>query len=136
MYDYTSATGATAGHRYDTAGVYKAVLRVTDDDGKASYDTATITVLQDVPVVTASTPDTVVSIKDTVHLHAAATVHSGTIVKWEWDCGNTGKFVTTSRSDTAIIAPSAQNLAYACVVRVTDRKGNTNTANVTVRVLC
>jgi uncharacterized protein (TIGR02145 family) len=134
-FEYTSATQIQAGYRYDTAGTYKAILRVTDDDNQITYDTARITVLQDGPVPTASTADSVVSIKDTIHLHASATVRSGTIVKWEWDCGNTGKFVTTSKSDTAVIAPSTATAAYACVVRATDSKGNTVVATVTVRVL-
>jgi PKD domain len=134
-FEFTSATQVQAGFRYNTAGIYKAVLRVTDDDNKKSYDTATITVLQDAPVITASTADTVVSIKDTIHLHASATVRSGTIVKWEWDCGNTGKFVTTSKGDTAVIAPATAIQPYTCVVRVTDSKGNMSTATVTVKVL-
>ena len=134
-FDYTSATQIQAGYRYNTAGVYNAILRVTDDDNKKSFDTAKITVLQDAPVVTASTPDTLISIKDTIHLHATATVHSGTIAMWEWDFGNTGKFVVTSKGDTTIIAPATATQAYVCVVRATDSKGNTSTATVTVKVL-
>jgi uncharacterized protein (TIGR02145 family) len=134
-FEYTSATQIQAGYRYNTAGVYNAILRVTDDDNKKSYDTVRITVLQDAPVVTASTPDTLVSIKDTIHLHASATVHSGTIVKWEWDFGNTGKFVATSKGDTAVIAPGTATQAYVCVVRASDSKGNMSTGTVTTKVL-
>ncbi len=130
-FEYTSATQVMAGYRYNTAGIYKAVLRVTDDDNKVTKDTATIAVLQDVPVPNAG-KDTTVSIKDTIKLHGSATQQFGTIVEWAWDFGNTGTFKVTSKGDTNIVAPAVENLNYLCVLRAKDDDGNV--ANDTVKI--
>jgi hypothetical protein len=130
-FEFTNTTQATAGFGYNTAGIYKAVLRVTDDDGKATRDTVTVMVLLDAPVVNAG-KDTTVSINDTVRLHGSATQQFGTIVKWEWDVGNTGMFTPLNPPDTTFIAPSIENLNYQCVLRVTDDDGNV--AKDTVKV--
>ena len=133
-FEYTSASQIQTGYRYNTAGTYKAVLRVTDDDNKVTKDTATITVLQDVPIANAG-KDTTVSMKDTVRLHGSATQQFGTITEWAWDFGNTGTFKVTSKGDTNIIAPAAQNLNYLCVLRVTDDDGNIAKNTVKIIVL-
>ena len=133
-FEYASATQATTGYRYNTAGTYRAVFRVTDDDNKVTKDAATITVLQDAPVPNAG-PDTTVSIKDTIRLHCSATQRFGTIVEWAWDIGNTGTFTLTTKSDTVILAPSTENLNYLSVLRVTDDDGNVTKDTVKVTVL-
>jgi len=134
IFEYTSATQVTAGYRYNAAGVYNAILRVTDDDNKKNYDTARIAVLQDVPVPNAG-KDTTVSINDTVRLHGAAIQQFGAIVEWAWDIGNAGTFKVTSNSDTSIIAPAAENPNYLCVLKMTDDDGNVakDTVKIVVR---
>ena len=111
---------------------YLCVLRVTDDDGNVAKDTVKIIVLQDPPVPNAG-QDTTVSINDTVRLHGRATDRFGYITSWAWDIGNTGTFVTKSRGDTIIVAPSSENLNYLCVLRVTDDDGNV--AKDTVKII-
>jgi alpha-tubulin suppressor-like RCC1 family protein len=133
-FEYVSVTNTTIGYRYNIAGSYNAIVRVTDDDDKVAKDTAKITVLQDAPIPNAG-KDTTVSINDTVRLHGSATQRFGTIVTWEWDIGNTGTFVTLSNPDTVIIAPSLENLYYMCVLRVTDDDGNVVMDTVRVSAL-
>ena len=134
VYDWTSATLQNCGYRYQTAGLYKAVLRLTDECQKLTYDTVRVTVLQDVPVLNAGA-DTTVSIKDTIKLHGSATHQFGTITEWAWDIGNTGTFKVTSKGDTNIIAPPAENLNYLCVLKVTDSHGNVAKDTVKITVL-
>jgi outer membrane protein assembly factor BamB/PKD repeat protein len=134
IYEYANVAQVNAGYRYNIAGIYKAVLRVTDDDNKKSYDTVKITVLQDIPIPNAG-KDTTASIKDTIRLHGSATQQFGTITEWAWDIGNTGTFKVTSKGDTIIIAPSAENLNYLCVLRVTDDDGNVAKDTVKVTVM-
>jgi hypothetical protein len=123
IFEFTSTTKIQSGFRYTADGVHSAVFKVTDDHGKTSSSTATITVLKDVPVPNAGN-DTVVSIKDTIRLHGSVSQLFGTIVEWAWDFGNTGTFTVMSNGDTSIIAPSTQDLSYLCVLRVTDDDGN------------
>jgi uncharacterized protein (TIGR02145 family) len=77
-----------------------------------------------------------VGINDTIELSGTASdKFGGRIVKWEWDAGNTGKFVeTTPDSNFAVQAPAEANEEYECVLRVTDDDGNTATDVVTVDV--
>jgi PKD repeat protein len=131
-FDYTSATQSNTGYRYTTIGTYNAVFRATDDDNKQSKDTVRIIVLQDIPVPDAGN-DTTVSIYDTIRLHGSASDGFGHISKWEWDFGNTGTFITTSTSDTNILASASENSNYQCVLRVTD--DDSNTAKDTVRII-
>jgi alpha-tubulin suppressor-like RCC1 family protein len=113
---------------------YLCILRVTDDVGNVGKDTVKVTILQDVPVPNAG-KDTTVSIKDTILLHGSATQQFGTITEWAWDLGNTGTFKITSKGDTSIIAPAAENLNYPCILRVTDDDGNIAKDTMKVTVL-
>jgi uncharacterized protein (TIGR02145 family) len=85
------------------------------------------------PVVYAGN-DTVVSVKDSIKLHAAAVdSFGGSIAKWEWSI-NGYNFVKTSKGDTVIIAPSNATTGYKCIVKATDNDGNItiDSMNVTV----
>ena len=78
--------------------------------------------------------DTIVSIHDTIRLHAVAVnLYGLSIIKWEWSI-NGGSFVQTSTGDTNIIAPPDSNPQYSCAVRATrsDNKIMTSSMKVTV----
>ncbi len=116
--------------------MYQCLLRVTDDDNNSAMDTVNIIVLLDLPVPTASTSTSIISVKDTFHLIGTASDQYGTIVKWEWDVGNTGTFVeTTPDSSYTTVALSIANNAYQCVLKVTDNDGNIAIDTVTINVL-
>ena len=115
---------------------YKCVLRVTDSDSNMSYsDTCIVRVHTYAPVVTATSTEAKVSIKDVIHLHAVATDTIGNIVKWEWDVGNTGTFKQISTADTAILAPDSPLGSYMCVVRATDDDSNSVMSSVSINVV-
>lgn len=105
--------------------MYQCVLRVTDDDSNVVADTVTINVLLDAPVPSASTTTPTVSINDTIKYQGSAVDGFGTIIKWEWDAGNTGTFIeTTPDSSFVTIAPPTPDTQYYSVLRVTDDDGN------------
>jgi hypothetical protein len=115
------------------AGMRQLIVKAVDAGNTTWRDTFKLWVIQDAPKANAGN-DMTVSINDTVRLHGSATQQFGTIVKWEWDIGNTGTFKVTSSGDTTFKAPSVENLNYFCVLRVTDDDGNivTDTMNVAV----
>ncbi|MBN2188240.1 MAG: hypothetical protein JW699_02205 [Chitinispirillaceae bacterium] len=113
-------------------GPVRFIVKATDNAGTVWCDTFGLQVIQDAPVPNAG-QDTTVSINDTVRLHSFATQWFGTIVEWAWDIGNTGTFITTSGSDTAIVISASEEMNYLCVVRVRDDDGNE--AKDTVKII-
>lgn len=87
-----------------------------------------------IPQVNAG-PDIIVSVNDTIYLHASVVdSFSDTVSRWEWNINGNG-FVTTSGSDTVIVAPPDTQAPYNCFVRVTDSDGNSAIDSVTVSVV-
>ncbi len=127
------------------------VVRVTDNDGNTSSDQITVTVVKDEPIASTfvegqcrpsflvNNSDSMIVVGDTVILHGTATDGYGHIVKWEWDIGNTGTFVTDeSATDTSkyeYVIPMNSDSVIECVLRVTDDDGNTALDTVTLKVL-
>jgi hypothetical protein len=69
--------------------------------------------------------DTLVDVGSLVNLHGtAADSFGGTIAKYEWDLGATGKFVQTSGPDTSFHVGTTPNSAWWCRFRATDNGGN------------
>lgn len=89
-----------------------------------------------IPVPFASA-DSEVTVNELIHLKGTASdLFGGTIVKWEWDAGNTGTFIETTPDSTfTVSAPSAINSKYPCVLRVTDNDSNVAADTVYVNVL-
>jgi hypothetical protein len=130
-------TGVLKVSRQDTVVVapasananYLCILRVKDDDGNYGYDTVKASVVQDVPVAEAG-QDTVIVMGERIDLHGSASQKFGSIVKWEWDVGNTGNFIQTSTGEHSAPAPARPDSNYKCILRVTDDDGNTATDTV------
>ena len=115
---------------------YACILKIIDDYNFISLDTMYAKVIQDPPIATAYTLDSIVVINSPVRLKGTATDVHGSIVKWEWDEGNNGDFIeTTPDSNFTTIAPFFANNAYPYVLRVTDDDGNIALDTVTVCVL-
>jgi outer membrane protein assembly factor BamB len=102
---------------------YLCILRVTDDDGNVAKDTMKVIVMQDVPIASAGSDQTILT-TDTICLHGSATQQFGIIAKWEWDVGGTGAFISTSKSDTSFVKPAIEDSNFICILRVTDDDGN------------
>lgn len=128
------------------AGTFYCAIQVTDDDGNTANDTAEYKVLQATPWVSVMSVPTA-TIKDTVYLDADAhdstqyggTFLNGSIVKYEWGCGNSGTnidfaHVSTSTPEYQAILPATDYSDYLCIIRVTDDDGNTalDTAHIAI----
>lgn len=105
-------------------------IKVTDIDGNEASDTLVITVVQDVPIPTASIIGDYVWGGEQIELKGSAVDLFGSIVKWEWDLGS--GFVQTSTSDTLIVSVTGD---FEYVLRVTDDDGNTAVDTVDIGIL-
>jgi hypothetical protein len=94
-------------------------LKVTDDDGNNSIAIKNVRIIQDIPLVTAS-PDTAVNRRASINLRCENTRDTlCKILKYEWDFGNSGKFISVSDGDTIIKSPDTLALnGYLCILRV------------------
>jgi hypothetical protein len=110
------------------------IFEVTDKFGNIAIKRAVISVITDPPTVEAGV-DTIVSVNDTIRLHASGSDMFGRIVNWEWDIGARGHFIRTSTGDTAIIAPSSEDSLFTCVLRATDDDSNKVMDTVHIQVL-
>ena len=105
-------------------------IRVTDDDGNTSSDTATFNVLLDPPTVSVLGNYTV-TIKDTLGLDAMASDLYGRIALYEWGCGSADAqnigftYSSTTSPQFSAIMPATAQSGYKCIIRVTDDDGNT-----------
>ena len=105
-------------------------IRVTDDDGNTSSDTATFNVLLDPPTVRVL-GDYTVTIKDTLGLDAMASDLYGRIALYEWGCGSADAqnigftYSSTTSPQYSAIMPATAQSGYKCIIRVTDDDGNT-----------
>ncbi len=88
-----------------------------------------------VPVAGAGS-DFSVYTNNTITLKGTATdAFGGTIVKWEWDAGNTGTFIDVSPDSCyTTAAPSSAIKDFPCILRVTDNDANValDTVNILV----
>lgn len=120
---------------WNSIGNHSVFLLAEDDDSIIWTDTTIVYSVKDVPTPTASTTTPTVSINNSIRLQGTATDVYGTIVKWEWDAGNSGTFVeTTPDSNYTPIAPSTSNSAYPCVLKVTDDDGCIGVDTISISV--
>jgi hypothetical protein len=110
------------------------VLRATDNDSNVVCDTIRVQVIKDVPIANAGM-DTLVSINDTIRLHGSGTDRFSKIVKYEWDIGAKGTFSQVSSADTAIIAGTAEDSSFMCIIRVINSKGNSLPDTVRIKII-
>ncbi|MBF0431670.1 MAG: PKD domain-containing protein [Fibrobacteria bacterium] len=91
VYDFVTVDTVISGYRYNSVGIYNAVLKVKDDDEKPAFDTVIVKVSLAPPILVPKS-DTIVSQSDTVRFFAMATDSntSGTLVKYFWDSGADG----------------------------------------------
>lgn len=129
--DGHSGEGKTTSHRYTTAGKYKVVLTVTDNNGNEGSKSEDVEVTEN----DAPTADFVYSPKeptagDTVFFNASASSDDdGTITSYQWDFGDGDS--GTGRT-TEHIFQSAQK--YTVTLVVTDDAGGQGTKSYEVTV--
>ena len=121
--DSTKKTATdTLSFSWATEGEINVYAISADNGGSTWIDSFQVHVVKDFPVVIARN-DTLILTNSSVKLSAKAHTRMSPISKWEWDIGNTGKFIRVSSSDTTINAPSSEDSNYICIVRATNDDG-------------
>jgi hypothetical protein len=115
-------------------GLHTVEVKASDDGGGAATVSFEIEVILDAPVAEAG-KDTAVSLGDRVELRPRASDKLGTIARWEWDIGATGRFREAPLGVLDFTAPDSAAEAYPCILRVTDEEGNPGSDTLIVHVL-
>ena len=104
------------------------IVRITYPEGKwMQQSTIRIPVLLDAPEPRVSAPDMAYA-GDWVPVSAAGSRDRfGRIVKWEWDFGNQGEFMSFPGPEARFRAPSRPQAEFPSVLRITDDDGNVRT---------
>jgi hypothetical protein len=126
-------------YAWNTIGTKGLECAVTDMAGTIWKDTAYIAIVKDAPVVTMAYSPATIAVNDTIHIHMTAPRKYGNVVKVEWNFGNAGTFSPGTKVDSVIdtiaIAPSAPDMEYPYLVRVTDDDGNVIVDTLLVNVV-
>lgn len=131
--DGTFVEGVAVQHTYQVAGTFSVVLTVTDDAGRKSTLSQTLTVEEpDAPIAAFTYSPTSPSVGNTVVFNAAtSTVATGRqIVNYEWDFGD-GTPPGSGVAPTHVFASAA---TFTVVLTVTDNTGRKGVKTVTVTV--
>jgi len=136
-HDYTVGDGV-ASYEYEDPGVYSAVLRVTDDDGKYAFDRIVITANVP-PVAVADASPTSGTAPFTVNFDASGSGDVGGIIaKYEWDFDGDGEFDWQSNVSGNLQYTYTNHGDYTTKLRVTDNddamNANTDTNTVSIHV--
>ncbi|MBN1603655.1 MAG: PKD domain-containing protein, partial [Chitinispirillaceae bacterium] len=113
-------------HAFADTGTFTVLCSVTDDDHNRTTSTFKVNVLSGLPKVYAAS-DTLVSIKDSIRLHAVGWDSLGAIASWTLTFtpeGTGGSTVIWSGNDTTIIAPPVADSAFSIIYRATDTDSN------------
>ena len=126
------STAASPTHAY-AAGTWTATLTVTDDDGATdTATTAQITVaVNQAPVAVANaTPDAGKAPLGVIFSSTGSVDNDGSIVSYDWDFGDGSPHGTTANPSHSYTVVGA----HTAILSVTDDKGATGTASVSINV--
>src|SRR5690606_16946107 len=123
------------------AGVYRFRLKVTDNDGNSASDTVRITVnggsstpANQNPIVSAGSNQTITLPTNSVTLRGTASDPDGSIVSYRWSKVSGPSGGSTSATSATTTVTGLTEGSYVYNLKVTDNKGATASANVTVTV--
>jgi len=135
--DGTPATGQSSAnfevsHAYATAGVFTAILTVTDPQGKSDTDQVVVNVDDTAPVAAASATPTTARVQQRVRFDATAsadaeTPDDGLTFLWDFKDGKTGTGLAPNHTYSAAGT-------YPVLLTVTDPQGVSATATLTITV--
>ncbi len=132
--DGGTATGSAVSHTYTGAGAYTAVLTVTDNRGASNSAQAVIAVFappnQTPKAVLTATPTTGQAPRVVAFSSSGSVDPDGSIRSYAWDFGDGGTTAGSAASHTYTRAGT-----YTAVLKVTDNRGATNTAQAVITVL-
>ena len=106
------------------------LFNALDDAGSLWTDTLRFKVVSDSPVVANRNMEEFIG--DTVLLRGVVAQQFGFISKWEWDIGNTGKYVEYPNGEATFVVPKVSDSVISCALRVTDDDGQMDTGWITV----
>ena len=138
--DNTSATGVSPSHVFANNGTYTVTLTVTDQKGAQSSTTTSVTILNTVPVITATPPaswQAGVSKNVGVSFTDANPKDAPFTVRINWGDGTAvSSFVSTVLPTSPLQRPHtyASSGNYTITITVTDRDGGIGTSTLAVVV--
>lgn len=130
--DGSTASGVSVKKGFATPGTYAATLTVTDNSGLTASASATVTVsavnLAPKAVAVASTTTGVAPLAITFD-GAGSADPDGTIVSYKWSFGD-----GTTATGATVTKTYSKSGTYAAKLTVTDNKGATGTASLSIKV--
>ncbi|MCO4769605.1 MAG: PKD domain-containing protein [Deltaproteobacteria bacterium] len=129
----SSQTGSTC--TFATIGTYTITLRVTDDDGAQTTDTATALIGNQAPVAAPGGPYAALQSQNVLVDGTQSADVDGTIVDYAWDCDAGNGVSLTSTGTTAVFSCSYAVVGtYTVTLQVTDDDGATDSQTTQVIV--
>ncbi|MCI5227452.1 MAG: PKD domain-containing protein, partial [Candidatus Electrothrix sp. AX2] len=92
LVDLHSETASSARYIYEQAGSFTAKLQVTDDDGYTAEDSVAITVTGSPPLISSDAAPLTGNAPLTVRFNGSASDDDGSVVLYEWDFTNDGRY--------------------------------------------
>lgn len=132
-FDWSSPVAGNASYTYETAGIFDATLRVTDNDGLKGTASLVILVSGRPKAKPRAYPMNGVS-PLVVTLFSDGEDLDGSIVKFEWDYEGDGTFEWSKGYSTNVKVTYVGPGVYHPTLRVTDNEGVTDTASITITV--
>ena len=129
---YDDATGVTATFNSTDDGTFTVGLRVTDDDGASSTDTATVTISNAAPTAEAGGPYSGTEGSSVTLDGSGSTDPGNDIALYEWDLDNDGQY--DDATGVAATFNSTDDGTFTVGLRVTDDDGTSSTDTATVIV--
>jgi len=122
-------TGESLSHSYAASGTYTVTLTVTD--ALDQIDEAAMTlVINEAPQAAIAGGNVTVEFGEAVFLDGSGSSDGdGTLVSWQWDLGD-----GTSATGSSLTHTYSYDGTYAVTLTVTDDRGTTDSASVTVTV--
>ncbi len=134
IWDFGSDAEPNASHVYESIGLHRVSVRVTDDDGSTSYSSVSIRVNH--PPVAMLTADIVHGAGPLLVNFDASGSHDpdGTVEGYEWDWESDGTFDYDSDANPATQYTYDSSGTYSATVRVTDDDADWGTDSIIITV--
>ncbi|NOG84533.1 MAG: PKD domain-containing protein [Planctomycetes bacterium] len=134
VFDFTSETTGKATHTYDLNGIYKPLLRVTDNDGNVGVDSVRVEVKPPGAPTAHANFQTNSGVASLNVNFTGSGLDDGNIVLYEWDFDGDGTYDRSATSPGEVSYSYTTPGSYTAILRVTDDAGLTDTFEVNVSV--
>ncbi len=134
VFDFTSDTTGETTHTYDINGIYKSLLRVTDNDGNIGTDSVRIEVKPPGAPTAQASFQTKTGVSSLNVNFTGSGLDDGKIVLFEWDFDGDGTYDRSSTRSGDVNHSYTTPGSYTAILRVTDDSGLTDTFAVNVSV--